>query len=289
MTGTINARWMGHTRRRAIALLVLAALPLAATAAAPPCVPRYPSPQATAAMFDLASSTAQALDALPGARVAVLARGGQDLSRYGLKHSHLAFAMRDDDGIWRVRHLLNRCKRDASQLYVEGLSNFVGESAVSHALRIGVLKPALQQRLQALLSDAGELAHRLHETRYSMVAYPFSTDYQNSNQWVLEVLAAALAADAQPPTVIGDRRAAQAWLQAARYHPSILHLDVKQRVGARFVAANATTTDHPVGERVSGNYSVVTVESVLDFLHQRDALAQELSIPPATATTGATP
>lgn len=240
-------------------------------------------------MFDLASSTAQALDALPGARVAVLARGGQDLSRYGLKHSHLAFAMRDDDGIWRVRHLLNRCKSDASQLYVEGLSNFVGESAVSHALRIGVLKPALQQRLQALLSDAGELAHRLHETRYSMVAYPFSTDYQNSNQWVLEVLAAALAADAQPPTVIGDRRAAQAWLQAARYHPSILHLDVKQRVGARFVAANATTTDHPVGERVSGNYSVVTVESVLDFLHQRDALAQELSIPPATATTGATP
>ncbi|MCL1527398.1 DUF2145 domain-containing protein [Xanthomonas nasturtii] len=289
MTGTINAQWMGHTRRRAIALLVLAALPLAATAAAPPCVPRYPSPQATAAMFDLASSTAQALDALPGARVAVLARGGQDLSRYGLKHSHLAFAMRDDDGIWRVRHLLNRCKSDASQLYVEGLSNFVGESAVSHALRIGVLKPALQQRLQALLSDAGELAHRLHETRYSMVAYPFSTDYQNSNQWVLEVLAAALAADAQPPTVIGDRRAAQAWLQAARYHPSILHLDVKQRVGARFVAANATTTDHPVGERVSGNYSVVTVESVLDFLHQRDALAQELSIPPATATTGATP
>ncbi|XUP36810.1 DUF2145 domain-containing protein (plasmid) [Xanthomonas axonopodis pv. vasculorum] len=289
MTGTIDARWMGHTRRRAIALLVLAALPLAAIAAAPRCVPRYPTPQATAAMFDLAGSTAQALDALPDAKVVLLARGGQDLSRYGLKHSHLAFAMRDDDGIWRVRHLLNRCKSDASQLYVEGLSNFVGKSAVSHDLRVGVLKPAVQQRLQALLSDSGELAHRLHETRYSMVAYPFSTDYQNSNQWVLEVLAAALAADAQPPTVIGDRRAAQAWLQAARYHPSILHLDLKQRVGARFVATNATTTDHPVGERVSGNYSVVTVESVFDFLHQRDALAQELSIPPATATTGAAP
>ncbi len=235
------------------------------------------------------TSTAQALDALPDAKVVLLARGGQDLSRYGLKHSHLAFAVRDDDGIWRVRHLLNRCKSDASQLYVEGLSNFVGESAVSHDLRVGVLTPAIQQRLRALLSDSGELAHRLHETRYSMVAYPFSTDYQNSNQWVLEVLAAALAADAQPPTVIGDRRASQAWLQAARYHPSILHLDLKQRVGARFVAANATTTDHPVGERVSGNYSVVTVESVFDFLHQRDALAQELSIPHATATPGATP
>ncbi|SBV52620.1 hypothetical protein XBLMG947_3417 [Xanthomonas bromi] len=240
-------------------------------------------------MFDMAASTAQALDALPDAKVVQLARGGQDLSRYGLKHSHLAFAMREADGSWRVRHLLNRCKSDASQLFVEGLSNFVGESAVSNDLRVGVLTPAVQQRLQAVLSDSGELAHRLHETRYSMVAYPFSTDDQNSNQWVLEVLAAALAADAQPPTGIRDRRAAQAWLQAARYHPSLLHLDVKQRVGARFVAANATTTDHPVGERVSGNYSVVTVESVFDLLHQRDALAQELSIPHATATTGATP
>ncbi len=176
MTGTINARWTRHTRRRAIALLVLAALPLAATAAAPRCLPRYPSPHATAAMFDMATSTAQALDTLPDAKVVLLARGGQDLSRYGLKHSHLAFAVRDDDGSWRVRQLLNRCKSDASQLYVEGLSNFVGESAVSNDLRVGVLTPAVQQRLQAVLSDSGEFAHRLHETRYSMVAYPFSTD-----------------------------------------------------------------------------------------------------------------
>jgi hypothetical protein len=120
--------------RHALAVL-LAVVPLAAVAATPPCQPRYPTPQATAAMFDMASSTAEMLDALPDARVVVLARGGQDLSRYGLKPSHLAFAMRDDDGIWRVGHLLNRCKSDASQLYVEGLRNFVGESATSSDLR----------------------------------------------------------------------------------------------------------------------------------------------------------
>lgn len=116
-------------------------------------------------MFDLAGSTAQALDALPDAKVVLLARGGQDLSRYGLKHSHLAFAVRDDDGIWRVRHLLNRCKSDASQLYVEGLSNFVGERALSSDQRVGILTLALQQRLHALPSGSGDLAHRLHETR----------------------------------------------------------------------------------------------------------------------------
>ncbi|WP_313905458.1 DUF2145 domain-containing protein [Xanthomonas prunicola] len=54
------------------------------------------------------------LDALPDPRVVVLARGGQGLSRYGLKHSHMAFAMRDDDGIYRrfsVHCFLNRLRR----------------------------------------------------------------------------------------------------------------------------------------------------------------------------------
>ncbi|MBV6869759.1 DUF2145 domain-containing protein [Xanthomonas euvesicatoria] len=289
MTGAINARWIGQTRRKAIALLVLAALPLAATATTPRCVPRYPTPHAAAAMFDMATSIAQALDALPDAKVVLLARGGQDLSRYGLKHSHLAFAVRDDDGGWRVRHLLNRCKSDASQLYQEGLSNFIGESALSSDLRVGIPTQALQQRLYARLTGSGDLAHRLHETRYSIVAYPFSTDYQNSNQWVLEVLAVALAADAQPAVAIANSGDAQAWLRTARYHPSALHLDLSQRIGARFVAANAAVTDHPVSERVSGNYSVVTVESVFDFLHQRDAVDKELSIARAAPTPGETP
>ncbi|MCC8536027.1 DUF2145 domain-containing protein [Xanthomonas axonopodis pv. poinsettiicola] len=275
--------------RWAIGLVLLAAAPWAASAATPQCVPRYPSPHATAAMFDMAASTAQALDALPGAKVVLLARGGQDLSRYGLKHSHMAFALRDDDGLWRVRHLLNRCKSDASQLYVEGLSNLVGESALTSDLRVGVPTRAVQQRLHALLAGNGELAHRLHEPRYSIVAYPFSTEYQNSNQWVLEVLAVALAADTQPPQTIADRRAAQAWLRGARYHPSILHLDLRQRLGARFVAANAATTDHPGGERVSGDYSVVTVESVFDFLHQRDAVDKELSIARTVTSAGEMP
>ena len=61
--------------------------------------------------------------------------------------------------------------------------------------------------------------------------------------------------------------------------------------GARVAVANATTTDHPLAERVSGNYSVVTVESVFDFLHQRSQLQQELVIPhvPVAGATAASP
>ena len=65
----------------------------------------------------------------------------------------------------------------------------------------------------------------------------------------------------------------------AKYQPSVLHIGLGKRVGARLFVANATTTDHPAGERISGNYSVVTVESVFDFLHQRSQLQQELVIP----------
>ncbi|SON83305.1 hypothetical protein XAP412_460002 [Xanthomonas phaseoli pv. phaseoli] len=44
-----------------------------------------------------------------------------------------------------------------------------------------------------------------------------------------------------------------------------------------------------MSEHVSGNYSVVTVESVFDFLHQRDAVDKELSIARAAPTPGETP
>ena len=118
----------------------------------------------------------------------------------------------------------------------------------------------------------------LHETRYNVVAYPFATDYQNSNQWVLEVLAAAMAQAEGAPAIV-KREQAQQWLRQQKYQPSVLHIGLGKRVGARLFVANATTTDHPAGERISGNYSVVTVESVFDFLHQRSQLQQELVIP----------
>ncbi|MCC8626090.1 DUF2145 domain-containing protein [Xanthomonas vesicatoria] len=276
----------------ATALLLVASTCALPVMAAPVCTPHYPPPATLAAMFDMAKSTQQTLDAVDGAQVVLLARGGQDLSRYGLKHSHLAFALREDDGTWRVKHLLNHCKSDNSALYHEGLSNFIGESALTADLRVGVLAPALQRQLRALLQDPATLAHALHEPRYSMIAYPFSTGYQNSNQWVLEVLAAALAAskaaDATPEPV-SDRRSAQAWLKHNGYQPSRLHLDLSKRIGARFFVANAAVTDHPASERISGNYSVITVESVFDFLQQRQMLQQDQSIPHRVASHGASP
>lgn len=263
-----------------------------AAVAQPTCAPRYPSPTTIAAMFDMAAVTADTLDALPDVDVAIAARGGQDLSHYGLRHSHLAFLVRNDNGSWDVVHLLNRCKSDTSTLYREGLVNLVGESAITTDLRVGIPTPAVRAALRTLLQGAASQAQALHQPRYSMLAYPGSTDYQNSNQWILEVTAAAMA-QAADGSALTDRDAALAWLKRSGYTPARLHIGIGKRLGARFFADNVAVTDHPASERISGNYSVVTVESIFDFLHRSGALERELAIPhqppaPAVADT-ATP
>jgi len=79
--------------------------------------------------------------------------------------------------------------------------------------------------------------------------------------------------------VLDGRSAARDWLQRNDYRPARLHIGLGKRLGARLFADNVAVTDHPASERLSGNYSVVTVESVFDFLHHRGALERELSIP----------
>jgi len=259
------------------AVLWLAAPLAQAQSQQPECLQRHPTPAALASMFDVAQRADDALEALDDVDVVIIARGGQDLSRYGLRHSHLAFAVREDDGNWRTVHLLNHCKSSESTLYREGLSNFIGETGTHTDLRVGVPTPAVRAALKAMLTPPAIQAKALHEPRYSVVAYPFSDEYQNSNQWVLEVLAAAIA-QSRDGTLLVRRAQVQTWLKEQMYQPSSLHIGVGKRLGARFFSANAATTDHPAGERVSGNYSVVTVESVFDFLQARKVLAQELGV-----------
>lgn len=256
---------------------LMLAVPAAHAQSQHECVERHPTPASLAAMFDVALRADEALEALDDVDVVILARGGQDLSKYGLRHSHLAFAVREDDGSWRTVHLLNHCKSPQSTLFREGLSNFIGETGTHTDLRVGVPTPAVRAALKTMLTAPGIQAKALHEPRYSVVAYPFSDEYQNSNQWVLEVLAAAIA-QSRDGTLLVRRAQVQTWLKEQMYEPSSLHIGVGKRLGARFFAANAATTDHPASERISGNYSVVTVESVFDFLQKRKVLAQELSV-----------
>lgn len=245
--------------RPAAALLLLAFA--TAAHAGRPCEGKPQTTREIEQGLNLAQATARQLDAT-GAQVLLLARAGQDLSKYGLQWSHLGFAYKDtaqQPAVWRVMHKLNHCGTDHAALYRQGLGEFFLDRPHRYDASFVVLKPELQQALLPILADNARVA-RLNERRYSMVAYAFGTTYQQSNQWVLETLAAA----ASPG--IDSRRDAQAWLKAQGYQPTDLHLSTMTRLGGRLTQANIAFDDHPSARRFSSHIDTVTVDSMFAWL-----------------------
>jgi len=200
-----------------------------------------------------------------GADVALIARAGQDLSRYGLRYSHLGIVWRDHpNGRWAVVHQLNLCGTAESALFAEGLGVFFLDEMHAYDALIHVPGPKTRKELvQALSSD---LPRTLHGLPYNMVSYAYSTRYQNSNQWVLETLAGAFLGTADVIT----RARSQEWLRQQGYQPITLQIDALTRLGGRMFRANIAFDDHPFDRRMAGQIDTVTVESVYRFLERRD-------------------
>jgi hypothetical protein len=236
------------------------------------CAPQQNAAATFIKAMALAEQSWHALDA-SGAQVALIARAGQDISKYGLVYSHMALVWRDHpEGRWTVVHELNTCGTAESALYNEGLGNFFLDDMVSYQTEIVIPDAALQASLVRLL--ASPTAQRLHENHYNMVSYAFSTEYQNSNQWVLEMLAAASAA----PGTVETRGEAQAWLTAVHFEPITVDIPAATRLGARLFAANVAFDDHPFGRRMAGKIDTVTVDSVFRFVERRDPVARIIDL-----------
>lgn len=207
--------------------------------------------------LELAQHTAQRLDA-SGAQVVVLARVGQDLSRHGLRYSHLGYAYREPAG-WRVVHKLNRCGTSRAGLHRQGLGEFFLDDLHDFQAGYVVPMPEIQARLLPLLRDNGRIA-TLHTPAYSMVAYPWAQTYQQSNQWAIETLALAM----EPQALTRER--AQAWLRFKGFEPTELHLSTFTRLGARATSAHVAFDDHPGALRYTGRIRTVSVDAVFAWL-----------------------
>jgi hypothetical protein len=234
------------------------------------CRQRAPEPEEFRAAVQLGHAVRATLDSLD-AEVALVARVGQDLSAWGLRYSHAGLAWRDHPaGRWQVVHLLNECGTDRSTLYVEGLANFFTDVVRAEA-RIVVPPHDIGRRLAGLLSSGN--ANRLHERRYSMVAYVFSTRYQNSNQWLLEVYAAAAQGDGDL-----DRTTAQRWLRTNGFAPITVEVPAWKRLGGRMFRANIAFDDHPFGRRMAGHIDTTTVDSIVRFLERRGEVSASAEV-----------
>lgn len=251
-------------------LLFLFACSAGAAHAGRACEEQQSSVDAFVKGMKLAEKTRAALEA-SDAQVALIARVGQDLSRQGLRYSHMAYVWRDHPkGRWLVVHELNECGTAQSALYDEGLANFFFD-VFAHEASILIPSPQSQARIAAMLASPASRA--LHAPRYNMLAYAFSTRYQNSNQWVLETYAASAS-----EVAVHDRDKAQQWLKLAGYAPITVHVPTAQRLGARLFRANVEFDDHPFGRRAAGQIDTVTVESVMRFVKRMDPGAREMLV-----------
>ncbi len=236
------------------------------------CEQRAPDASVVQQALGLAYEARQRLDS-SGGEIALIARAGQNLSQYGVHYSHLGFVWRDHPkGAWRVVHELNECGTATSDIYDEGLGNFFLDDLWKMEGIILIPGEPMQKRLVSVLTARRHLS--LHHVHYNMVAYPFSTQYQNSNQWALEVIAVAESLDAP----VKSRRLAQQWLELAGYQPTELRLDALTRLGARVSKANIAFDDHPSQLRWSDRIRTVTADSVFSFVTNRDPVATRIEI-----------
>ena len=265
-----------------LALTTLMALTTLTAHAGHPCKPaKPPTAQALGRSMALAQRTAQALEAehqRHGTQVVLLGRAGQDLTAYGLHYSHLGWAYRTPAGPWRVVHKLNQCGSAVGQLYRQGLGEFFLDDLWRYEAVWAVPTPAVQQQLWPLLQDKRRVTLLQHRP-YSLVSYVWGQRYQQSNQWAIETLAAAMVPDG-----IRNRDQAQAWLQFQGYRPGTLQISAWRRLGARAASAHIAFDDHPQRQRLTGRIETVTADSVLAWLPRA-----QLASAPVTLSEGDPP
>lgn len=207
-----------------------------------------------------------------GASVALVARAGLDLSRFGLLYSHSGIALKDNPaGPWAVRQLYYACDESRPRLFDQGMSGFVlGADTPGRGHVALLLLPEADgaQLAQAALDK--RLALALLADRYSANAYAFGTRYENCNQWVAEMLAGARGQLAIDGASVSDSRArAQAWLRAQGYAAGPVKIPSRWTMFAGQFVPLVHLDDHPVDDIYALALHTSVPDSIEDFVHRR--------------------
>lgn len=203
-----------------------------------------------------------------GSRVAVIARAGLDLSRFGLLYSHAGIALRDNPGgPWAVRQLYYACEESRPQLFDQGISGFaLGADAPSRG-HITLLFPP--EEAAASLAHAAldkRLALSLLAGKYSANAYAFGTRYQNCNGWVAELIASAWG---RLDTGEHAREHAQQWLREQGYTAGPVRIPSHWLMFAGQFVPLVHLNDHPLEDAHALALHVSVPASIEAFMHKQ--------------------
>jgi hypothetical protein len=212
-----------------------------------------------------------------GTKVALVSRAGLDLSRFGLLYSHAGIALKDNPGgPWAVRQLYYACDESRPRLFDQGMAGFaLGAEAPANGHMSLVFLPDADGALLEQAALDKPLALALLAGQYSANAYAFSTRYQNCNQWVAELLAAAwgrLGHQDQP------REEAQTWLRAEGYAAGPVRIPSRWMMFAGQFVPLVHVNDHPVDDIHALALQVSTPASIEGFVQRRTPLAQRVEL-----------
>ena len=208
--------------------------------------------------------------------VALISRSGLDLARFGIRYSHAALAWRHDDGAWSARQLYYACDEGRPRIFDQGTAGFAmgtDNPALGYIALVKLPAETTPPLRRALLDPVR--VQQLLAGRYSANAYAYSLKYQNCNQWVVELLAAAWGDLAGGSDL---RARAQDWLRTAPYAPA--PVDVGARwlmLGSLFVPL-VHMADHPPEAIRSMQLAVSLPASLEAFARQRLPASERVEI-----------
>ena len=205
-----------------------------------------------------------------GQSLALVSRSGLDLSRFGVRYSHAGLSLKASlNTPWSVRQLYYACDEQRPRVFDQGLSGFLlglNDPAAAY-VSVVLLPRAEADALEAEVLDKRR-ALQLLATRYSANAYAFGLGYQNCNQWVAEMMAAAWGRpDTSENLPESARRQAQRWLQDRGYTPSTFDVRWRALMWLGAFVPWLHDDNHPRDDIAQQRYRVSMPASIEAFVH----------------------
>ena len=217
--------------------------------------------------------------------MALIARSGLDLSRFGQRYSHAGVSLKTGpESPWAVRQLYLDCDERRPRLFDQGMAAFVlgSEEPALGYVSVLLLPPAPAAALERTALDNRQ-ALALLGREYSANAYPFSPRYQNCNQWVAELLATAWGPGGatrgeaggetghDTPAAAGERERerAQQWLRSEGYEPTVFDVGWRALMWAGAFIPWVHGDDHPAEDVEQQIYRVSMPTSIEAFVRRK--------------------
>jgi hypothetical protein len=200
------------------------------------------------------------------AAIALVARSGLDLDRFGIRYSHAGLALRaSENAPWSVRQLYYACDEARPRLFDQGIAGFVSGTDDPSLGHVSILLlPARSADAAALESAALDRARSLALVagRYAANAHAWSLAQQNCNQWLIELMAAAGGG-------ARDRPQAQAWLAAQGYRPADVDVGSHLWMALAHLVPWLTRDGHPGEDLYALRFRISLPSSIEAFVRER--------------------